>query len=153
MVKLPKLYFMDTGLVCYLVGWKTKEQAKNGAMAGALFETFVYSEIIKSFLNSGKELKNIYYYRDKQKNEIDMIIDDNDTLYPIEIKMAATVDTHWTNYNKILSKKKKKKIANITIICQCDKLYKFDITILNEINQTVQKTNITIKIIFSWPFT
>ena len=126
MVKLPKLYFMDTGLVCYLVGWKTKEQAKNGAMAGALFETFVYSEIIKSFLNAGKELNNIYYYRDKQKNEIDMIINDNDTLYPIEIKMAATVDTHWGNYNKILSKIKNKKIANITVICQCDKLYKFD---------------------------
>ena len=126
MVKLPKLYFMDTGLVCYLVGWKTKEQAKNGAMAGSLFETFVYSEIVKSFINAGKELNNIYYYRDKQKNEIDLIIEDKDTLYPVEIKMSATIDKHWDKYNKYLSKIKNKKVANITVICQSDKLYKFE---------------------------
>ena len=121
MVKLPKLYFMDTGLVCYLVGWKTKDQAKNGAMAGSLFETFVYSEIVKSFINAGKELNNIYYYRDKQKNEIDLIIEDNDTLYPVEIKMSATIDRHWDKYNKYLSRIKNKKVANITVICQSDK--------------------------------
>ena len=126
MVKLPKLYFMDTGLVCYLVGWKTKDQAKNGAMAGSLFETFVYSEIVKSFINAGKELNNIYYYRDKQKNEIDLIIEDNDTLYPVEIKMSATIDRHWDKYNKYLSRIKNKKVANITVICQSDKLYKFE---------------------------
>ena len=126
MVKLPKLYFMDTGLVCYLVGWKTKEQAKNGAMSGALFETFVYSEIVKSFLNAGKDLNNIYYYRDKQKKEIDLIIEDEDTLYPIEIKMSATIDPHWGKYNKYLSKIKNKKVANITVLCQCNKIYELE---------------------------
>ena len=130
MVKTPKLYFMDTGLVCYLVGWKTKEQAKNGAMAGALFETFVYSEIIKSYLNNGKEINNIYYYRDKQKNEIDLIIEDSDTLYPIEIKMSATIDKKWNQYNKYLAKVKNKKIANITVICQCDKKYELENDVL-----------------------
>lgn len=126
MVKLPKLYFMDTGLVCYLVGWKTKEQTKNGAMSGALFETFVYSEIAKSFLNVGKDLNNIYYYRDKQKKEIDLIIEDEDTLYPIEIKMSATIDPHWDKYNKYLSKIKNKKVAKITILCQCNKIYELE---------------------------
>ena len=130
MVKTPKLYFMDTGLVCYLVGWKTKEQAKNGAMAGALFETFVYSEIIKSYLNNGKEINNIYYYRDKQKNEIDLIIEDGDTLYPIEIKMSATINKKWSQYNKYLAKVKNKKVTKITVICQSDKKYELDNDVL-----------------------
>lgn len=123
MIKNPKLYFMDTGLVCYLVGWKTKEQAKNGAMAGSLFETFVFSEIAKSYLNAGKTLDNIYYYRDKDKKEIDFIIEENGILYPIEIKMSATIDIHWDKYNNYLSKVKNKKVEKITVICQVDKKY------------------------------
>ena len=123
MIKNPKLYFMDTGLVCYLVGWKTKEQAKNGAMAGSLFETFVFSEIAKSYLNAGKALDNIYYYRDKDKKEIDFIIEENGILYPIEIKMSATIDIHWDEYNNYLSKVKNKKVEKITVICQVDKKY------------------------------
>lgn len=123
MIKNPKLYFMDTGLVCYLVGWKTKEQAKNGAMAGSLFETFVFSEIAKSYLNAGKALDNIYYYRDKDKKEIDFIIEENGILYPIEIKMSATIDIHWDKYNNYLSKVKNKKVEKITVICQVDKKY------------------------------
>lgn len=126
MVKMPKLYFMDTGLVCYLVGWNTKKQAKNGAMSGALFETFVFSEIVKSYLNDGKEVKNIYYYRDKQKNEIDFIIEDNDVIYPIEVKTAATIDRHWDKYNNYLSKVKNKRVEKITVICQVDKKYELE---------------------------
>lgn len=123
MIKNPKLYFMDTGLVCYLVGWKTKEQAKNGAMAGSLFETFVFSEIAKSYLNAGKTLDNIYYYRDKDKKEIDFIIEENGIVYPIEIKMSATIDIHWDKHNNYLSKVKNKKVEKITVICQVDKKY------------------------------
>lgn len=126
MIKNPKLYFMDTGLVCYLVGWKTKEQVKNGAMAGSLFETFVFSEIAKSYLNAGKALDNIYYYRDKDKKEIDFIIEENGILYPIEIKMSATIDIHWDKYNNYLSKVKNKKVEKITIICQVDKKYEME---------------------------
>lgn len=126
LVKTPKIYFMDTGLVCYLVGWKTKEQVKNGAMAGNLFETFVFAEIVKSYLNTGKVVDNIYYYRDKDKKEIDFVIEDNDTLYPIEVKMSATIDMHWDKYNNYLSNVKSKKVEKITVICQVDKKYEME---------------------------
>ena len=126
MIKNPKLYFMDTGLVCYLVGWKTKEQAKNGAMAGRLFETLVFSEIVKSYLNAGKTVDNIYYYRDKDKKEIDFVIEENEALYPIEIKISATIDMHWDKYNNYLSKVKNKKVEKVTVLCQVDKKYEFD---------------------------
>lgn len=134
MVKNPKLYFMDTGLVCYLVGWKTKEQAKNGAMAGNLFETFVFAEIVKSYINAGKTIDNIYYYRDKDKKEIDFIIEDGDKLYPIEIKMSATIDMHWDKYNNYLSSLKNKKVEKITILCQVDKKYELEDMIVLPIN-------------------
>lgn len=88
-IKTPKLYFMDTGLVCSLVGWTNPTVAQNGAMAGALFETFAVSEIIKSYLNAGKDASNIYFYRDHNKNEIDLLIEEAGTLYPVEIKKSA----------------------------------------------------------------
>ena len=134
MIKNPKLYFMDTGLVCYLVGWKTKEQAKNGALAGSLFETFVFSEIAKSYLNAGKTIENIYYYRDKDKKEIDFVIEENGILYPIEIKMSATIDIHWNKYNNYLSKVKNKKVEKITVICQVDKKYEMENMMVLPIN-------------------
>ena len=76
-VKTPKVYFMDTGLVCYLVVWTSSQVAKNGAMSGALFENFVISEIIKSYYNSGSDSENLYFYRDKDKKEIDLIIEND----------------------------------------------------------------------------
>ena len=88
-IKTPKLYFMDTGLVCNLVGWSNATVAQNGAMSGNLFETFVVSEIIKSHLNAGKDCSNIYFYRDHNRNEIDLVIEENHVLYPIEIKKSA----------------------------------------------------------------
>lgn len=88
-IKTPKVYFMDTGLVCALVGWTNPTVLKNGAMAGNIFETFVVSEIIKSYKNAGLDAKNIYYYRDRDKKEIDMLIIENETIYPIEIKKSA----------------------------------------------------------------
>lgn len=88
-VKTPKVYFMDTGLVCALLGLHNPTVLKNGAMAGNIFETFVVSEIIKSYKNAGLDAKNIYYYRDRDKKEIDMLIIENDTIYPIEIKKSA----------------------------------------------------------------
>ena len=119
-IKTPKIYFMDTGLVCYLGGWKTKEQCENGAMSGQLFETFIVSEICKSFLNAGKTLDSIYYYRDKEKKEIDLIIEDGIDIYPIEIKKAATINPDWKNYNKILLKVKNKNIKPLSVICNVD---------------------------------
>lgn len=83
-IKTPKLYFLDTGLAAYLTRWTTPDVLRNGAMAGAFFETFVIGEIIRSYSNRGLE-PPIWFYRDKY-NEIDLIIEHDGTLYPVEIK-------------------------------------------------------------------
>ena len=88
-VKMPKLYFMDTGLVAYLCKWLTPETLENGAMAGNIFETYVISEIIKSYRNAGRE-PPIYFYRDADKREIDAVIYQDGTLYPIEVKKTSS---------------------------------------------------------------
>lgn len=90
-LKTPKVYFSDTGLCSYLTDWETPQTLESGAMSGAIFETFVVNEIIKSYKNAGRE-PNIYYYRDKDKKEIDVIIERNGKLYPIEIKKTANPD-------------------------------------------------------------
>ena len=74
-IKTPKLYFLDTGLAAYLTKWNTPDVLKNGAMAGAFFESFVVSEIIKSYYNKGILEPPIYFYRDKDMNEIDLLIE------------------------------------------------------------------------------
>ncbi|WP_249289871.1 ATP-binding protein [Bianquea renquensis] len=88
-VKTPKLYFLDTGLAAYLTRWNTPEVLKSGAMAGAFFESFVISEIIKSYYNKGILEPPLYFYRDKDMNEIDLLIEESGTLYPIEMKKHA----------------------------------------------------------------
>ena len=88
-IKTPKVYFLDTGLAAYLTKWNTPDVLKNGAMAGAFFESFVISEIIKSYYNRGILEPPIYFYRDKEMNEIDLIIEEGGKLYPIEIKKHA----------------------------------------------------------------
>ncbi len=87
--KMPLLHFLDTGLCAYLLKWGNPEALERGAMSGAFFESYVFSEIYKSYLNAGKE-PPVYYYRDKDKNEIDLLLYENGTLYPIEIKKAAS---------------------------------------------------------------
>lgn len=89
-VKRPKLYFMDTGLACYLSLWNNPKALELSAMAGAMFETYVISEIIKSYANAGLDTRNrLCYYRDNNKKEIDLIILENGKAYPIEIKKSA----------------------------------------------------------------
>jgi len=88
LVKTPKLYFLDTGLAVHLTRWTSPEVIMHGAMAGAFFETFVAAEIIKSYANAGREAP-IWYYRDKDQKEIDILIEENGALYPIEIKKTA----------------------------------------------------------------
>jgi len=90
LTKTPKLYFMDCGLVCHLLGWSTPEVLESGAMAGPIFETFAVSEILKSYLNAGEDVRDILFYRDVQKREIDLLIKRGDVLHPIEIKKSAT---------------------------------------------------------------
>ena len=88
-VKTPKLYFLDTGLAAYLTKWTTADVLKNGAMAGAFFETFVVAEIIKSYYNKGIAEPPLYFYRDKEQKEIDLLIECNGVLYPLEMKKHA----------------------------------------------------------------
>lgn len=89
-VKRPKLYFMDTGLACYLSLWNNPRALELSAMAGAMFETYVVSEIIKSYTNQGIDVRSrLCYYRDNNGRQIDLIIISNGKLYPVEIKRAA----------------------------------------------------------------
>lgn len=88
-VKMPLLHFLDTGLAAYLLKWGNPEALERGAMAGAFFESYVFSEIYKSYLNAGKE-PPIFYYRDKDQKEIDLLIYQNGALSPIEIKKSAS---------------------------------------------------------------
>ena len=89
MVKSPKLYFMDTGLACYLLGWSTDKALREGAMAGAMFETFAVTEVIKSYLNQGRGVDRLFFYRDAHGNEIDLVIQRQDVLHPVEVKKRA----------------------------------------------------------------
>ncbi|WP_400259847.1 ATP-binding protein [Candidatus Methanomassiliicoccus intestinalis] len=88
-VKMPLMHFLDTGLAAYLLKWGNPEALEKGAMSGAFFESFVFSEIYKSYLNAGRD-PPLFYYRDKDQKEIDLLIYQNGTIYPIEIKKAAS---------------------------------------------------------------
>lgn len=117
-VKTPKLYFLDTGLLSYLTRWTSADALKRGAVAGHVFETFVVSEIIKSYKNAGYTNLPFYFYRDKEKNEIDLIIEKDNTLYPIEIKMTANPNKEMAKAFSKLDQFKDKKVGLGTIICQ-----------------------------------
>jgi predicted AAA+ superfamily ATPase len=137
-IKTPKLYFRDTGLVCYLTRWKDSQTARNGAMAGALFETFVVSEILKSFTNEGIDYRfHVSYYRGKDKlrrtrdgeaeqkvSEIDLVIEENGLLYPIEIKMTANPKQGMSSAFGVLDKVPDAKRATGAIVCLYDKPFK-----------------------------
>ncbi len=88
-IKTPKVYFLNTGLMAYLTKWLTPETIAKGAKSGQFFESFVVSEIIKSFTNNGIE-PPLYFYRDTNQKEIDLIIEYDRTIYPIEIKTTAS---------------------------------------------------------------
>jgi len=88
-IKSPILHFLDTGLCAYLLKWGNAETLEKGPMSGAFFESWVFSEIYKSYLNAGKE-PPLFYYRDKDKKEIDLLIYQDGTLYPIEVKKSAS---------------------------------------------------------------
>lgn len=122
-IRTPKVYFRDTGLACYLTRWLTADALKNSAVAGNMFETFVVSEILKSYSNEGRDYRfNIFYYRGKDKNasdenEIDLIIEENGILYPVEIKMSGNPKAIMGAANPILDKIPDKKRGLGVILC------------------------------------
>lgn len=89
LIKTPKLYFLDTGLASYLTEWSSPATLEAGAMSGNILETFVMIEVLKSYWHNGKHAP-IYYYRDKDKNEIDLLIVQDNMIYPIEIKKTGS---------------------------------------------------------------
>lgn len=103
LVKTPKLYFYETGLVCYLTKWSSAETLESGAMNGAILENYVVSEIKKTYLNCGKE-PYMYYYRDKDNKEIDIIMEHDGVINPIEIKKTSNPGTELTKVFGVLDK-------------------------------------------------
>jgi len=124
-IKTPKIYFLDTGLASYLVGWDNAQVLQNGAMSGAFFETFVIGEIIKSWTNKEGVTPNMnfFFYRDKDGNEIDLLIKRGDTLYPIEMKKHVKCDKGDIAAFKQLDKIPDIKRGEGCVICMADDVF------------------------------
>ena len=106
LIKTPKLYFYDTGLLCYLLGIRSAGDLEFHSQRGAIFETWIISEFYKSCFNAGVE-PPMYYWRDSQGHEVDLIIEDGEKLFPVEIKSAQTISgnmreglDYWRNLDK-----------------------------------------------------
>ena len=97
-IKAPRMYFLDTGLCAHLMGWGSAEVLEASAMSGEFFETWVVSEVCKSYLNAGKR-PPLYFYRDSNKKEIDLILYENGTVHPIEIKKSAAPQNATKNFS------------------------------------------------------
>lgn len=119
MIKSPKLYFLDTGLAAYLTEWTSFQTLEAGAMTGPIFETWVFAEIIKSYWHNGKPAP-LYYYRDKDKKEIDLLIVKDGTIYPLEIKKTASPSKKDTRHFSVLNKLNL-PIGPGAVICMSDK--------------------------------
>ena len=117
-IKTPKVYFYDTGLVCYLTRWSSPEVAERGAMNGALLENFTVSEIMKGYQNAGIE-PYLYFYRNRDAKEIDVILESDGQLCPLEIKKTATPDKRLTRAFRVIDKSPLKRGTG-AILCMAD---------------------------------
>lgn len=124
LVKTPKLYFYDTGLVCYLTKWSSAETLQSGAMNGAILENYVVAEIRKTYLNCGKD-PYMYYYRDKDAREIDIILEHDGVLNPIEIKKSANPGPELIKVFKLLDKSSAKRSKG-AVVCMKPELSAID---------------------------
>lgn len=123
LIKTPKMYFMDTGLAAYLCRWPNAETLENGAMDGAFLETYVVTEIVKSYYNAGKAA-DLFYYRDIDKKEIDLLIVEGDKMYPIEIKKSkepAKPDKNFSVLSRLAA-----DIQPGIILCMSDELIPYN---------------------------
>ena len=123
-VSTPKLYFYDSGIVCYLTRWSSPETAMEGAMSGALLENYTVAEIIKTYQNAGQE-PFLYYYRDKDAREIDLILEQDGKLFPIEIKKMASPPKKLTKVFDLIDKSPLQRCTG-AILCMADQLGAFD---------------------------
>lgn len=124
LVKTPKLYFYDTGLICYLTKWSSADTLESGAMNGAILENYVVAEIRKTYLNSGKE-PFMYYYRDKDAKEIDIVLEHDGVLNPIEIKKSANPGPELVKVFSLLDKSSTPRSKGV-VICMKPELSAID---------------------------
>ena len=127
-VKMPLLYFLDTGLCAHLLKWKSPETLELGAMSGQFFESWVFSEIYKTYLNAGQE-PPLLYYRDKDKREIDLLLHYDNTLFPVEIKKSAAPQKSTIKHFNVLNpliKEKQISVGSGAIICMSANLLPLD---------------------------
>lgn len=123
-IKTPKVYFYDTGLVCYLTKWSSPEVAESGAMSGALLENFTVSEIMKGYQNAGLE-PYLYFYRDRDAKEIDVIMEGDGKLCPLEIKKTATPDRRIIRTFGVIDKSPL-QIGTGAVLCMAEQFGAFD---------------------------
>lgn len=123
-IRTPKLYFYDTGLVCYLTRWSSAEVAEKGAMSGALLENFTISEIAKSYQNAGRS-PYLYFYRDRDAKEIDVVLEENGKLYPLEIKKTAAPDRRITNTFDVVNRSPLERGTG-AVLCLAQEFSAFD---------------------------
>ncbi len=123
-IKTPKVYFYDAGLVCYLTKWSSPEVAESGAMSGALLENFTVSEIMKGYQNAGRE-PYLYFYRDRDAKEIDVIIEGDGKLCPLEIKKTATPDKRIVKAFGVIDKSPL-QLGTGAVLCMADRFGAFD---------------------------
>ncbi|MGN0547501.1 MAG: ATP-binding protein [Acutalibacteraceae bacterium] len=124
LVKMPKLYFCDTALCAYLSMWLSPETLMNGAASGHYYENYVVMELVKTYAYS-KVKANLSYYRDANAKEIDVFIEENDTIHPIEIKKSASPDRRETGKYSVIDKASLKR-GNGGIICMCEEVLPID---------------------------
>lgn len=117
LVKTPKLYFLDTGLCAYLTEWSSPETLSSGAMSGHIFETYVFGEILKSWWHR-VQMPHLYYYRDRDGKEIDLLLAKDQILYPVEVKLGATPRREWARHFRTLGKLNV-EIGTGAIVCLC----------------------------------
>ncbi len=117
LVKRPKLYFLDTGLCAYLTEWTSPETLEVGAMSGAILETFVFTEILKSWWHRG-QVPQLYYYRDKDGREIDFLFLQDQFFYPVEVKKSVSPKREWAQGFKALDRLGQQR-GEGGIVCLC----------------------------------
>ena len=118
LTKTPKLYFCDTGLCAYLSMWLTSATLMNGAVSGHFYENYVVMELVKNFAYA-KTKANITYYRDSNAKEIDVFIEENDIIHPLEIKKSANPNNREVKKYEVLDKAQLNR-GNGGIVCMCE---------------------------------
>ena len=120
LVKTPKLYFLDTGLAAYLTKWPDAASLEAGSMSGAMLETWMFTEILKSYWHNGQEA-NLFFYRDTDQREVDLLIEAGDTLYPVEFKKTASPSQNAARQFNVIEKLGK-TVGPGAVVCfvECD---------------------------------